>query len=94
MTALAWVCTIAGMLLVTVGGLWLAVRLLRGNAVSRDGQTQPPRRKPAPKGMADGALWLSSNGTLWRVERGEWVEHIEDLPTPNERPTKGRGNRC
>lgn len=92
MTALAWACTIAGMLLVTVGGLWLAVRLLRGN---REGSAAewmpatpaPPMRRAAS--LSEGTFARTADGKVWRVERGEWVEHIEDLPTPNERP-RGR----
>lgn len=28
----------------------------------------------------------ADDGTLWRWDGTRWVEHIEDLPTPNERP--------
>jgi hypothetical protein len=94
----AWACTIAGMLLVVLGGLWLAVRLLRGDAVSRD--ESGARRLPnAPDGIpgAPGRVLRfkgplvhdtfarADDGTLWRWDGTRWVEHIEDLPTPRER---------
>lgn len=94
MSALCIACTIAGIVVVVVGGVAVAVRLLRGNAVSHDesgarrlpnaldGQTQPLKRPRATGGLAGDVFARADDGSLWRWDGTRWVEHIEDLPTP------------
>jgi hypothetical protein len=110
----AWLGTIAGMLLVTLGGLWLAWRLVRRpkldmrdvNEALREVYKDVPRdvlfpEHPLLRRFDDEALRVANplasevyrrrdDGGVERWDGTRWVEHIEDLPTPNERP---RGRR-